>query len=167
LLSKGKKVSPKSVWSCSFFFPPTSGPPRHTHTHTHNQGGRRGELTRSCRCRGDGPTHILPLGRRAVTQPSQLEAPPARGHATKCPVPPGVPCLLFLRSSPIESLVLVSAPPVRRAVARLAELRAPRRMYACASQRLFVFDVHLLVQPPISAVFTPGAPAPSGGLFFH
>jgi hypothetical protein len=34
---------------------------------------------------------------------------------------------LFLRSSPIESLVLVSAPPVRRSVARLlAKLRAPK-----------------------------------------
>ena len=62
-------------------------------------------------------------------KPSQLEAPPARGHATKCPVPPGAPCLLFLRSSSIESLVLVSAPPVCRAVAWpawLAELRAPK-----------------------------------------
>jgi hypothetical protein len=27
-----------------------------------------------------GPTHVLPLGRRAVTQPSQLEAPPARAE---------------------------------------------------------------------------------------
>jgi hypothetical protein len=33
---------------------------------------------------------------------------------------------LFLRSSPIESLVLVSAPPVCRSVARLAKLRAPK-----------------------------------------
>jgi hypothetical protein len=33
---------------------------------------------------------------------------------------------LCLRSSPIESLVLVSAPPVRRSVARLAKLRAPK-----------------------------------------
>jgi hypothetical protein len=60
---------------------------------------------------GGAPTHALPPGRRAATQPSQLGAPPARGQATKCPVPPGAPCLLFLCSSPIESLVLVSAPP--------------------------------------------------------
>jgi hypothetical protein len=33
---------------------------------------------------------------------------------------------LFLRPSSIEPLILVSAPPVRRAVARLAELRAPK-----------------------------------------
>jgi hypothetical protein len=61
----------------------------------------------------------------AATQPSQLETPTARGHATECPVSPGAHCLWFLRSSPIESLVLVSAPPVRRSVARLAKLRAP------------------------------------------
>jgi hypothetical protein len=48
------------------------------HTHSHNQGGRRKELAWSCRCGGDDPTHALPPRRRAVTQPSQLEAPPAR-----------------------------------------------------------------------------------------
>jgi hypothetical protein len=88
------------------------------------------ELARSCRCGGGGPTHALPPRGRVVTQPIQLEAPPARGHATKCPVSPGAPCLLFLRSSSIESLVLVSAPPVCRAVARLAELlRAPKEYH--------------------------------------
>jgi hypothetical protein len=102
-----------------------------------NQGGRGNELARSCRCGGGDPTHALPPRRRAVTQPSQLEAPSARGHATKCPVPPGAPRLLCLRSSPIESLVLASAPPVRRSVARLAAGKTscvvrPRRMCACA-----------------------------------
>jgi hypothetical protein len=102
----------------AFFFSPTPslGPLRQTHTH--NQGGRRKELARSCRCGGDDPTRVLPLGRRAVTQPSQLEAPPARGLCRGYhPVPPGAPCLLFLCPSSIESLVLVSAPPVCRAVA--------------------------------------------------
>jgi hypothetical protein len=45
-----------------------------------------GNLVTSCRCRWGAPAHVLPLGRRAATQPSRLEAPPARGHATKCPV---------------------------------------------------------------------------------
>jgi hypothetical protein len=47
-------------------------------------------------------------------------------------MPPNAQCLpvprasrLFLCPSSIEPLILVSAPPVRRAVARLAELRAP------------------------------------------
>jgi hypothetical protein len=93
---------------------------------SHNEGGRRKELARSCRCGGDDPTHALPPRRRAVTQSSQLGTPPARGgHATKCPESSGAPCLFFLRSSPIESLALVSAPPVCRSVARLAKLRAP------------------------------------------
>jgi hypothetical protein len=34
---------------------PSLGPLRHTHPH--NQGGRRKELARSCRCGGDGTTH--------------------------------------------------------------------------------------------------------------
>jgi hypothetical protein len=110
--------------NCFFFFEPSLSPQRNTHSH--NQRRRRKELARSCRCAGDGPTHALPPRRRAVTQPSQLESPPARGHATKCPVSPGAPCLLVLRSSPIESLVLVSSPPVCRSVARLAKLRAPK-----------------------------------------
>jgi hypothetical protein len=51
---------------------------------SHNQGGRRKELARSCRRDGDGPTRALPPRRRAVTRPSQLETPPARGHANVC-----------------------------------------------------------------------------------
>jgi hypothetical protein len=85
------------------FFPPTPSLSPQRNTHPHSQGRRRKELARSCRCAGDGPAHAFPPRRRAVTQPSQLESPPARGHATKCPVSPGAPCLLFLRSSPIES----------------------------------------------------------------
>jgi hypothetical protein len=76
-----------------FFFSPTPNLSPLRHTHSQNQGGRRKELAQSCRCGGDDPTHALPSRRRAVTQPSQLEAPPARGHATKCPVSPGAPCL--------------------------------------------------------------------------
>jgi hypothetical protein len=39
---------------------------------------------------------------------------------------PGAPGLLFLRPSSVEPLVLVLAPPVRRAGARLAELRVSK-----------------------------------------
>ena len=74
-----------------FFSSPTPSLSPLRHTHSHNQGRRRKELALSCRCGGDGPTHALPPRRRAVTQPSQLESPPARGHATKCPVSPGAP----------------------------------------------------------------------------
>jgi hypothetical protein len=60
--------------------PPTPGLSPLRHTHSHNQGRRRKELARSCRCGGDGPTHALPPRRRVVTQPSQLESSPARGR---------------------------------------------------------------------------------------
>jgi hypothetical protein len=69
---------------------PSLGPLRNKHPQ--KQVDRRKELARPCRCSGDDPTRALPPRRRAVTQPSQLEAPPAgRLPATKCPVPPGVP----------------------------------------------------------------------------
>jgi hypothetical protein len=44
-----------------------------------------GRSARPCKCHGSTP------GRRALTQPSQLETSPARGRASKCPVPSGAP----------------------------------------------------------------------------
>jgi hypothetical protein len=93
----------------------------------------REELARSCRCRGGVPSRALsdgvPPRSGCLAEPAiNSTGSPATGHAachaTRCPVPPGALCLLFLRSSSIEPLVLVSAPPVRRAVAWawLAEL---------------------------------------------
>jgi hypothetical protein len=62
---------------------------------------------------GRSPPSSLFACLRAAAYPGQLEAPPARGHAAKSPVPPGAPCPLFLRPSSIGPPILVSAHPVR------------------------------------------------------
>jgi hypothetical protein len=66
--------------SASFFFFSEFKPGCDTRTHKTKEVGGRSPRSQSCRCGGDGPTHALPSRRRAVTQPSQLEAPPARGQ---------------------------------------------------------------------------------------
>ena len=53
------------------------GPLRHTHSH--NQGGRRKELARSCRCGGDDPTHALPPDDAPSDAPPRCGDPPAAG----------------------------------------------------------------------------------------
>jgi hypothetical protein len=107
------------------FFPPSDAKFKPAATHALTQPRRSAEGGRSVLPVRWGRSDSCPSStttRRHPTKPTrdQLKTPPARGHATKCPVSPGAPCLLLLRSSPIESLVLVSAPPVRRSVARLA-----------------------------------------------
>jgi hypothetical protein len=105
LLSKTNVQYPALGGGGGLFPPPAPslGPPRHTHAH--NQGGRRKELARSCRCRGGVPTSC-PSSRTTCRH----LAKPTRS-STKFPVPLGAPCLLFLCPSSIEPLVLVSAPP--------------------------------------------------------
>jgi hypothetical protein len=78
---------------CVFiFFPsPSLGPLRHTHSH--NQGRRRKELARSCRCAGDGPRlnflrcrFPLPAAEQgAITAPGTCYALPSFKAPTKNP----------------------------------------------------------------------------------